>query len=137
MRGYPIWGDSTRPWRAIPSSELNAALGAIKAKCKPLFNDRRLNPNSTLIETAIEGRLYQARRYWLKTLRASKRQEGSSTDLASQNEDSEANIDAMQAPPEHAEIEASRSNVMDIKSLLQLFRSNEIHIDPTDPLLSH
>ena len=63
------WGDPKCEWRAIPSTEQIKAEAMLAERTKHLFGD---DAPRGLIDTAIEGRLYRARRNWQHGLRRAK-----------------------------------------------------------------
>ena len=65
------WADINLEWSKIPTKEVQDALHLLKHQCATLFEGR---PDDPTIESAMRGRLYQARRNWQQKQRAKTRE---------------------------------------------------------------
>lgn len=66
MCSQPVWGTIECAWRAIPDEEQRLAMTMMLELCRHLFLSRGHTLDSPKIRTAIEARLYQARRTWIR-----------------------------------------------------------------------
>jgi len=89
----PVWGESNRDWRGIPVEEMQEAVSIMRERCGSLFEKRGKDVSSDQGLSAIDNRLYQARRGWKKgRLESLKRQKKSMTGSKEVNAEGEHSL---------------------------------------------
>lgn len=63
---YPHWRNIDNAWRAIPDEERSLAREKMGERCGDLLQARGNHLASLTVQSAIDARLYQARRTWIR-----------------------------------------------------------------------
>lgn len=102
----PHWSNTSCAWRAVPEEERQLATQKMLDRCGTLLQARGNDVASSAVQAAIDARLYQARRTWIRNQQKASRAQPDLTKAA--------------GTPEHdiGNSASSTRNVMDINSVL-------------------